>query len=68
MEEMRRVMFADKDHVWVDGNKQFISLNRFLKLKGDMLQERKLLMERIYILTEENNSLWNLLNSKGGNL
>lgn len=68
MEEMRRVMFSDEDHVWIDGNKQFISLKRFLALKSDMIQEYKLLIERIDLLTEENKSLWTLLNSKGGNI
>ena len=65
MEEMRKVMFSDEDHVWIDGNKQFISLNRFLNLKSDMIQEYRLLTDRIEQLFKENEAMRVLLNSKG---
>lgn len=64
MEEMRRVMFSDEDHVWIDGNKQFISLNRFLNLKGDMIQEYRLLIDKIDQLSKENEAMRVLLNVK----
>lgn len=64
MEETRRVMFSDEDHVWIDGNKQFISLKRFLNLKGDMIQEYRLLMDKIDRLTKENEAMRVLLNVK----
>lgn len=64
MEEMRRVMFSDEDHVWIDGNKQFISLNRFLYLRDVMDKEYRLLMDRIDQLSKENEAMRVLLNDK----
>lgn len=64
MEEMRRVMFSDEDHVWIDGNKQFISLNRFLYLRDVMDKECRLLMDKIKQLSKENEAMRVLLNVK----
>lgn len=64
MEEMRRVMFSDEDHIWVDGNKQFISLNRFLYLRDVMDKECRLLMDKIEQLSKENEAMRVLLNVK----
>lgn len=64
MEEMRRVMFSDEDHVWIDGNKQFISLNRFSYLRDVMDKEYRLLMDRVDQLSEENEAMKVLLNVK----
>lgn len=64
MEEMRRVMFSDEDHAWIDGNKQFISLKRFFALKSDMIQEYKLLIDKIDQLSKENEAMRVLLNVK----
>lgn len=61
---MRRVMFSDEDHLWIDGNKQFISLNRFLYLRDVMDKEYRLLMDRIDQLSKENEAMRVLLNDK----
>ena len=63
-EEIRRVMFSDEDHVWIDGNKQFISLNRFLNLRDVMDKECRLLMDKIKELSKENEAMKVLLNIK----
>lgn len=64
MEEMRRVMFSDEDHVWIDGNKQFISLKRFFELRDVMDKECRLLMDKIKELSKENKAMKVLLNIK----
>ena len=64
MEEMRKVMFSDEDHVWINGNKQFISLNRFLNLRDVMDKECRLLMDKIDQLSKENEAMRVLLNVK----
>lgn len=64
MEEMRRVMFSDEDHVWIDGSKQFISLNRFLYLRDVMDKEYRLLMDKVKELSKENEAMKVLLNVK----
>lgn len=64
MEEMRKVMFSDEDHVWIDGNKQFISLKRFLNLRDAMDKECRLLMDKIDQLSKENEAMRVLLNVK----
>lgn len=63
-EETRRVMFSDEDHVWIDGNKQFISLKRFFELRDVMDEECKLLMGKIEKLYKENEAIKTLLNVK----
>lgn len=62
--EMRRVMFSDEDHVWIDGNKQFISLKRFFELRDVMDKECRLLMDKIKELSKENEAMKVLLNIK----
>lgn len=63
-EETRRVMFSDEDHVWIDGNKQFISLKRFFELRDVMDEECKLLMGKIEELYKENEAMKVMLNIK----
>lgn len=63
-EEMRRVMFSDEDHVWIDGNKQFIFLKRFFELRDIMDEECKLLMDKIKELYKENEAMKVMLNIK----
>lgn len=64
MEEMRKVIFSDEDYAWIDGNKQFISLKRFLNLRDVMDKECRLLMDRIDQLSKENEAMRVFLNDK----
>lgn len=63
-EEMRKVIFSDDDHIWIDGNEQFISLKRFLYLRDTMDKEYELLMDKIEELYKENEAMKVLLNVK----
>lgn len=58
----KEVLFADNDHVWVD-NRQYVSLERFLKVKNNILTETKLLNEKVRQLTEEIESYKKSLNA-----
>lgn len=46
----------DGDHVWINGM-QFISLNRFIRMKNCQLNEMQLLQDKVTELTKENEHL-----------
>lgn len=56
MEENVKVRFADEHHIWVKGQ-QYISLNRFIEAKNDVLAEMKLLNEELAKVKAENDAL-----------
>nr|WP_296955119.1 hypothetical protein [uncultured Mediterraneibacter sp.] len=58
----KEVMFADKDHVWID-NRQYISLERFLTVKNDIHTETRLLNEKVRQLSEKVAAYETLLNA-----
>ena len=58
----KEVMFADKDHVWID-NRQYISLERFLTVKNDIHTETRLLNEKVRQVSEKVAAYETLLNA-----
>lgn len=60
LKRQRGVKFSDDDHVWIDGT-QFVSLDRFLKVKNSGIKDMQLMNERLRELTAENESLKTLL-------
>lgn len=60
---MKEVMFADDDHVWIDG-KQFVSIKRFLESKNATIKETMVINERLEKITEENEALKVLLKNR----
>lgn len=50
---MKELRVHDENHIWYKG-KQFVSLNRFIELKTNQLNEMELLEDEIDRLNKEN--------------
>lgn len=50
----------DKDHIWFE-HRQFVSLERFMEVKKEMIDEAKCLMDKVKKLEEQNKALKTLL-------
>lgn len=60
------VEFIDDDHIYISG-KQWVSLNRFLKAKNDLMKETYLVNNKNERLAKENEALKLLLKNQLNN-
>ena len=61
---MEEIKIVDNNHIWYKG-RQFVSLNRFIELKTNQLNEMEILEQEIDRLNKENESYRNLLGIGG---